>query len=270
MRHILTAGQNLSASSSPELLLLLQASSITDALLMSPRSMSSTNTKGPPATPGALGGAPFTCPSHDSPALPCPLLPLSPAASAESAGREAPVGDLMSHDRMAGLAGPGRILNARLRPDIMQSGEMADDRKLQYNLLYSTVALGYSSLPGCSTNLCRAVVSMQRRSKSTSSLTTTPMVNASVLQGNNRNAKVCTASQRHTHQGVLRMPSRLELGLLWQRSQVQLESLHCFLSIYNYSLLGKQREKRLPLLWTQQEPLCPFTVSGLYRDQTFM
>lgn len=144
----MTAGQSLSAyssssSSSLELpLLLLQASSITEALLMSPRSMSSTNTKGPLATPGALGGAPSTCPSHDSPASPFPLSPLSPAVSAESASHDARVGNSMSHDRTMSHAGPGRMSDARLGPELMQSGKIVYNRKFLFTFLHFTVPEG--------------------------------------------------------------------------------------------------------------------------------
>lgn len=146
---------------------------------MSPRSMSSTNTKGPSATPGALGGSPSSCPSRDSPVSPFPLLPLSPAASPESTNHDARVGNSMSHDRTMSHAGPGRTSDARLGPELMQSGEIVYNRKLLFTFLHFTVAQG----------ICHRLCSQA--------------ASAAMLQGSNSSAMFCTAAQQNTGQAML-------------------------------------------------------------------
>ena len=107
----------------------VQASSITEALLMSPRSISSTTTKASPATAPPLGPATHTS-QHSAPS-PFPLSPLSPGssrsaansahASAEPSKEEADTRGTQSHD--ARNAAYGRKATDRLGPELMQSGK---------------------------------------------------------------------------------------------------------------------------------------------------
>ena len=111
---------------------LMQASSITEALLMSPRSMSSTTTKAvTPATPGPLGPlTPLTRPSHHSPPSPFPLSPLSPGFSpslAESARQDAHIGKLALNDSTLSHAGHSITSDAGMGAEQMQSGGRLPD-----------------------------------------------------------------------------------------------------------------------------------------------
>lgn len=120
----------------------MQASSITEALLMSPRSMSSTTTKpvtpATPVPPGPL--APLTRPSHHSPPSPFPLSPLSPGSStspAESARHDAHVRSLASNDSTLSCAGHSNSPDARMGAEQVQSGERVAD--IQYTVRLDTL-----------------------------------------------------------------------------------------------------------------------------------
>lgn len=97
----------------------MQASSITEALLMSPRSMSSTTTKASPLTPATPAApAPLTRPSHYSPSSPFPPSPLSPPP-AESARHDAHGGSFSSNNNTVIYAGHSNTSGA----EQVQSGE---------------------------------------------------------------------------------------------------------------------------------------------------